>query len=272
MPELPEVETLRRSLIPRLVGRTINTATLHRRDVLTLPQRGRVLPEHLLVGGTITEIRRRGKQMAIIAGDQRVLLVHLGMTGQVRHARTPEREKHTHATWTLDDGSHLYFRDPRRFGGLWFLRTTVALEERWSELGPDALTVVGEAISVTAANSRRAIKAVLLDQAVLAGVGNIYADEALFESGVSPRRLATRIRPEEFDRLAVAIRGVLERAIKAKGSTLRDYRDAAGQAGEAQAGHRVYGRAGMPCLACGTVLSRLTLAQRTTVMCRRCQK
>lgn len=272
VPELPEVETLRRSLIPRLVGRTITAANLHRRDVLTLPNRGRVLPDHLLVNATVTELRRRGKQMAIVSKDGRVLLVHLGMTGQVRHAETPEREKHTHATWKLGDGSTLYFRDPRRFGGLWHLPSLAALEERWSELGPDALTISADDLMRGAEGSRRAIKAVLLDQAVLAGVGNIYADESLFEAGISPRRLATRIKSDEFGRLAPIIRGVLERAIKARGSTLRNYRDATGEAGSAQTAHRVYGRAGLPCLTCGTTLSHLTLAQRTTVFCRGCQK
>jgi len=271
VPELPEVETLRRSLAP-IVGRKVLSATLHRRDVLTLPTRGRVLPEHLLVGAKFKELRRRGKQMAVVAGDGRVLLIHLGMTGQVRHGLVSKKEVHTHATWNLDDGSSVYFNDPRRFGGLWFFPNLAALDERWVELGPDALTISGGELAMRAKDSKRAIKAVLLDQTVLAGVGNIYADEALFESGISPRRLATRMTTEGFEKLAETVRSVLERAIKAKGSTLRDYRDASGQAGSAQDGHKVYGRGGLPCLTCGTTLTQQTLAQRTTVMCRRCQK
>jgi formamidopyrimidine-DNA glycosylase len=270
VPELPEVETLRRSLVPLMVGRKVVSANLHRRDVFTLPsKRSRVLPEHLLVNATITGLQRRGKQMALLGDDGRVLLVHLGMTGQVL---SDTSGNHVHATWELDDGTRVCFRDPRRFGGLWFLPGIEALEERWSELGPDALTITGQELAVGAAGSRRAIKAVLLHQAVLAGVGNIYADEALFKAGVSPKRLATRVKPEEFDRLAGTIREVLERAIEAKGSTLRDYRDASGQAGSAQAGHKVYGRAGLPCVTCQAPLTRLTLAQRTTVMCKQCQK
>lgn len=272
MPELPEVETLRRSLVPLIVGRKILDATLHRRDVLTLSTRERVRPEHLLTDATIKELRRRGKQMAVVTDDGRVLLIHLGMTGQVRHSPTKELNTHTHATWRLNDGSHLSFRDPRRFGGLWFFPTLAALNERWSELGPDALTIQSEELVTGAAGSQRAIKAVLLDQTVLAGVGNIYADEALFAAGISPRRLATGVRLEEFKRLAEVVRSVLEQAILAKGSTLRDYRDASGRAGSAQDGHRVYGRAGLPCLVCGSLLTRFTLAQRTTVMCRQCQR
>lgn len=283
MPELPEVETLRRSLQRPLLKRTIASATLHRRDILILPgdpaggfsrsrsrkRPLRVRPEHLLVGGTIIELRRRGKQMAVVAGDGRALVVHLGMTGQL--LRTKPKD-HTHISWTLDDGSQLFFRDPRRFGGLWFIPGVSTLDAtRWADLGPDALTITAEGLAEAAAGSKRAVKALLLDQQALAGVGNIYADEALFLSRISPRRRADRLSAAQCQALALAIRDTLSAAIKARGSTLRDYRDAAGEPGEAQNGHRVYGRAGQPCLTCGKPLATAIMAQRTTVWCRGCQ-
>jgi formamidopyrimidine-DNA glycosylase len=280
VPELPEVETLRRSLEPHLLRRRISAATIHRRDFLILPgdpvggfsrSRSSARPKrasfgHLLQGSRIAELRRRGKQLAILADDGRALVIHLGMTGQLL-LNPPERPSHTHLSWTLDSGASLLFRDPRRFGHARFIPRFS--DATWSDLGPDALEVSAAVLKTT---SKRAVKAVLLDQSVLAGVGNIYADEALFRAGISPRRRADRLKPDQRARLAAAIRHILSEAIRARGSTLRDYRDAQGLSGSAQLLHRVYGRSGLPCKGCGKPLVSAVVAQRATVFCRLCQR
>lgn len=232
----------------------------------------------LLRGATVAEIRRHGKQLAIVAVDGRVLVVQLGMTGQfffVPRGSAMRPRDHVHARWMVagrdgDDGVML-FRDPRRFGGLTTLASVGALQRHWATLGPDALTITADALAVGLAGSRRAVKAALLDQRVLAGVGNIYADEALFGARIHPLRPAGGMRADEVRALAEAVRRVLRRAIKAGGSTLNDYRDANGAEGKFSSRHAVYGRAGTPCVACGSLLRRQVVAQRTTVYCPVCQ-
>ncbi len=276
MPELPEVESLRRSLEPVLVGARVRAATLHRADVASDHERGTPDARALLQGATIDRLIRRGKQMAIIAADGRTMVVHLGMSGQVRHdppGNAPEPLTHVHATWALDDGSCLRFRDPRRFGGLWTLPDAGTLERTlWRDLGPDALTIDARTLAERLRATRRAIKAALLDQRVLAGVGNIYADEALFRARLRPSRRAGRTSADEATRLARAIRDVLAGAITLGGSTIRDYAGASGAAGGAQTRHQVYGRGGLPCPRCSTRLRSRVLAQRTTVWCPECQR
>lgn len=289
MPELPEVETVRRTLEPLLVGRRVARVDLRRGDIVE----GDGSAAALLEGATIEAIRRHGKQLAIIADHGgrrssaapsvgRVLVVHLGMTGQlVHHAVCPDLQSttHVHALWTMERGAAmrsepagvLVFRDPRRFGGLWPLSLD-ALGARWSELGPDALAATGEGLGERGGESARAVKGVLLDQSVIAGVGNIYADEALFRAGIRPTRRARRVRREEWDALAAAIGGVMRAALEAGGSTVRDYVGGTGERGRAQLGHAVYGRMGEPCVGCGTTLKGGIVAQRTTVWCPRCQR
>lgn len=287
MPELPEVERLRCTLLPHLLGHRFERVRVRRAGVIDGPR----TPRALLVGGTgssIARIARRGKQMALVAHDSRVLVIHLGMTGQVLcqpaanlgRAASAEgplpagavNDPHVHVMWTTEIGTRVVFRDPRRFGGLWPLAGPAALDRRWAALGPDALTIAPEALAAGLAGSRRAIKAALLDQTVLAGVGNIYADEACFIAGVRPARKAQRLKGDEITRLAGAIRTVLSSAVAAGGSTLRDYRNADGEAGTFVSQHAVYGRGGKPCLRCGTTLRQATLAQRTTVWCPNCQR
>ena len=284
MPELPEVECLRRSLEPHLLGRTITAATLHRRDICEVfGSRRRVTPADLLQGLTISELGRRGKQLSILSSEGPVLILHLGMTGQLLFSPSPPRggprrgdqespaSDHIHATWTLPNGQ-LRFRDPRRFGGLWtFPSLDSLLTTRWSALGPDALAITPDQLAQALKGSRRHIKAALLDQGVLAGVGNIYADESLFLAGISPRRLASALKPAQIDALAAAICQTLSRSVSTGGSTLRDYRDANGQAGSSQLSHAVYGRSGDPCIRCSTRLRHAQVAQRTTVWCPSCQ-
>ncbi|HZW05485.1 MAG TPA: bifunctional DNA-formamidopyrimidine glycosylase/DNA-(apurinic or apyrimidinic site) lyase [Phycisphaerales bacterium] len=269
MPELPEVETVRRTLTPHLVGRVIDTARLRRCDFVT----GKATPAALLQGATIDRLERRGKQLAVIARDGRAVIVQLGMSGQVLVARAGAAlPTHVHAVWTLKGAqTAILFRDPRRFGGLTTLGSADELARVWESLGPDALTTNGGELWNAIRTSARAIKPALLDQRTVAGVGNIYADEALFESGVHPKAICRRLSRPRVERLARAIREVLARAVEARGSSLRDYRDADGQEGAYAALHRVYGRGGLPCHSCGRPLQKLTVGQRTTVCCPRCQ-
>ena len=301
MPELPEVESVRRSVEPLIVGRSVERATLHRRDVLVAPgdpaggfarQRlapssgksirpKRITPADLLVGAIVRRVERRGKQLAIIAGpadrsaaDSGLIAmgVQLGMSGHLQFLPrgVPAPSAHLHAEWIFENG-RLLFHDPRRFGGLRVFRSLDALNEHWQALGPDALTIRPDDLIAALAHTRRAIKAALLDQSVIAGVGNIYADEALHISGIHPARRADLLDPETLVNLADAIRNVLSDSIDAGGSTLRDYADANGRPGSYQAAHAVYGRAGEACRTCGTALVSDLLAQRTTVWCPQCQ-
>ena len=295
MPELPEVETVRRSLTPHLSGHVVVRATLKRRDIAVMPgdpeggfsrtraprpRPRRVRTGDMLQGSDLAEPIRRGKQLALVTDDGPAIVVHLGMTGQLRWLRRGaqlrgQAGEHVHAVWRLDDGSRVVFRDPRRFGGLWLLPNRAELERRWAALGPDGLRA--EPAELTAAlasafsGSVRTLKAALLDQNVIAGVGNIYADEALFRAGLHPARTTGSLRAADIDRLVAAVRTVLTAAVEARGSTLRDYTDADGMGGTAQLAHRVYGRAGQPCLVCGGPLSSAVIAQRTTVWCPACQ-
>jgi formamidopyrimidine-DNA glycosylase len=286
MPELPEVERIRLSLLPHLVGSRITRAVLHRADICESFERSadgvRTKPTNsadLLQNDTVTELRRLGKQLAIVSRSGRVVCVHLGMSGQLLWKKPGEDfpRGHVHAEWRVrgrdPEQGRLFFRDPRRFGGLWTFDSVQSLEQaRWSALGPDALDLSFDQLRRGIEGSRRSIKAALLDQGVTAGVGNIYADEALFLAGVRPTRLAGRVKPSESINLAAAIREVLRRSIETGGSTLRDYVDADGRRGSAQTSHAVYGRGGRPCVRCGRTLRQAQVAQRTTVWCGHCQK
>lgn len=277
MPELPEVECVRRTLEPRLLGAMVESVRLRRHDMLTRPPgKPRARRETLLLaGGRISQLRRHGKQLAIITHDGRTCIVQLGMTGSLRWSSEPLARgsvTHVHCVWTLGaNRGFFWFADPRRFGGLTSLLGD-SLSCHWAALGPDALTIPGDHLHRVLARSRRAVKAALLDQHVLAGVGNIYADEALFLARLLPHTPCRALSAAAWDRLADAIRTVLADALRSGGSTLRDYRDGEGNPGLYQARHSVYGRVGMPCPACSAALSGGFLAQRATVWCPACQK
>ena len=283
MPELPEVETVRRGL-SSTIGELVVGCDVRRRDVVrdrtgaaTNPRRGGIDPGSLLIGCTISSLERHGKQLAIVgtdrAGHERVVVVQLGMSGQLTISSEPKLQnaKHAHIIWQLDQQRRIIFRDARRFGGVTLLSSREDLQHFWSSLGPDGLSVSSRQLRAGLGASKRMIKAALLDQRVLAGVGNIYADEALHRSGIDPRSLCVNLRAAETTRLAKAIREVLRRAVDAKGSTLRDYRGADDQPGYAQLLHRVYGRGGLACPSCGSVIEQSQIAQRTTCWCPRCQ-
>ena len=283
MPELPEVENVRRSLAPILLNARITGVRVLRRGFARRGGSARPAgPRALLDGARVRAVERHGKQLAILSDDGRAIAIHLGMTGQLlwtpgRVGVGPgARADHVHVSWLVESPAstgELRFRDPRRFGGVWTFPSFDALRRsRWSTLGPDALAITPGGLLDAARNSRRAIKALLLDQAVLAGVGNIYADEALFRARVAPHRRADSLLHQEYTDLAAAIRAVLTASIAAGGSTLRDYRDVSGSPGRFQHVHRVYARGGQPCVTCGGVLRRALVAQRTTVWCPSCQR
>jgi formamidopyrimidine-DNA glycosylase len=295
MPELPEVEHLRRTLEPHLRGALVRRVTLRRRDVVrqcddsgALRRRGPIGPADLLVGSTIRMLDRHGKNLIIrssVGADDAdapagpILVVHLGMSGHmqaVAAGQVPLQRDHIHCEWELEREGlvlRLIFRDPRRFGGLWLFADDRCLQEhRLSGLGPDALMATVDDVQPQLGNSHRPIKAALLDQGVIAGVGNIYADEALFAAGISPRRRACRVRTAELDDLLTALRAIMVRAIGSGGSTIRSYIDGNGQSGTFAQTLQVYGRGGEQCPKCHARLTQTTIAQRTTVYCRRCQR
>lgn len=268
VPELPEVEAVARDVRRALRRSTIVEAIVRRWDVVTGASRR---SERLLIGSRVDEVVRRGKQLALIGLDGSVLVVQLGMTGEfgVVPASSPVMA-HTHIIWRLDGSRDLRFVDPRRFGGVTWLKDRTALEDRWSHLGPDALSL-RSGWSDAFAKSRRAIKAALLDQHAVAGVGNIYADEALALVGIKPQRQCCRIAPREFSALGQAIGSIMRSAIASGGSTIRTYRRLGGGAGAFQGSLRVYGRAGQPCAVCSQPLQSESVVGRTTVWCGNCQ-
>lgn len=225
----------------------------------------------LLDGAEVARLERRGKRLAIVARDGRVLVVQLGMSGQL--ACGPGiGQSHRHVTWSVAGRREpLVFRDPRRFGGVTAYPTVADMHAAWdAELGPDALRVT-HAMLARSLTGRRPVKCALLDQVTIAGVGNIYADESLHRAGIDPRTRCDALGAREVRRLAAAIRSTLRDAIERGGSTLRDYRTGTGGPGEAQLLHAVYGRAGKPCLRCGTTLRSARLGGRATCWCPRCQ-
>lgn len=273
MPELPEVESVRRSLEPHALGRVIARAEVRRGDFCVFGPKPRAAsPREFLQSARIVRLERVGKQLAFVADDQRSCVLQLGMSGTVS-INPADTAKHTHAAWTLDDATRIDFVDPRRFGGITCYPTFDALStHHWRDLGPDALLAEPGHLIDACNGAKRAIKAVLLDQSVLAGVGNIYADESLFRAGIDPRTIARRLKPDRLSALADAIRTVLAQAVELRGSTLRDYRDPSGQPGSAQLTHAVYGRAGQACVRCSTTLKACRLVQRATVWCPVCQR
>lgn len=266
MPELPEVETVRRELAPRLEGRAIVRA-----ERVDAPAGPKYEGLTRAAGQRIVAVGRRGKflVMPLSGGDE--LIVHLGMTGALSFEAP---EDHVRVRVRLDEGA-LYFRDPRRFGRF----VVLAPGERarlptLAAMGPEPLEDAFTAAVLAAGlgRSRAAIKAVLLGQKVVAGVGNIYADEALFRAGVHPEVPAAALSRARVARLWAAIREVLQAGVDDGGTTLSDYRRVDGSRGEHAAALLVYRRAGQPCPTCGRTLERIVIGQRGTTFCRRCQR
>ncbi|HLF68814.1 MAG TPA: bifunctional DNA-formamidopyrimidine glycosylase/DNA-(apurinic or apyrimidinic site) lyase [Gaiellaceae bacterium] len=268
MPELPEVETIRAQLAPRLTGRTLaRVEILDPR--LTRPFDLFEVAEEL-EGDRITAVERRGKYLVLRLVSGLVLLVHLRMTGSFGF----DPVTHERAVLELDDGTRVVYRDVRRFG-TWLVLEGAELEPYLAgKNGPEPLGARFTSGWLTAQLARRRapLKAVLLDQRVVAGLGNIYADEALWSARLSPLRPASGLSTEEVRRLTRAVRAALRRGIERQGSTLRDYATPDGSAGSMQDEFRVYGRDGEPCRRCGTPIAKARVGGRGTWFCARCQR
>lgn len=291
MPELPEVETTRRHISPLLVGRRIESVqtTAPSYFFLTPPDR----LQRLLVGRRVASLDRFGKYLVMgLDGGARVLL-HLGMTGQLfsseatsvrllsvtaRAALDPdaqrvfEPDEHTHLLLKMEGGGpNVLFRDVRKFGKVQWLEAAEK-NDRLDRLGPDALGVTGDLLFRASRGRRIAIKSLLLDQAVCAGIGNIYADEGLFIGGVRPGRAAGRVTRREYESIAAGLRFVLERSIETGGSSISDYVAPDGSDGGYQDELRVYARTGQACSQCGSVIRRRVIGQRSSHYCSKCQR
>ena len=263
MPELPEVETVTRSLAP-LVGRRIIAAEFRNLRILRGGDPDAMSAR--LQGRRIAGVKRYGKFIVASMEGGGYLLIHLGMTGRLLLGGAPG--KHTHAILTLDQGV-LLFDDSRQFGSFQFSEEFPA---RVARLGPEPLEIPFDAFAAALRCHKTRIKALLLNQQFVRGVGNIYADEALFRAGIHPQAIACRLRGERPRKLYEALRAVLTEAIAAGGSSISDYVDAQGRQGFFQFSHRVYQHTGEPCVTCGTAIRRVLVTQRSSHFCPKCQR
>jgi len=270
MPELPEVETTRRGLAPHLRDQMIHGVILRRRE-LRWPIPDEVSAQ--LPGQRITDVRRRAKYL-LLDTDAGSALLHLGMSGSLRvlPGDTPLRP-HDHVDISLENGRLLRFNDPRRFGSLLW-QPTGTLHPLLQGLGPEPLDAAfdGDYLFQRSRGRRAPIKTFLMDQAVVVGVGNIYAAESLFRAGISPLREAGKVSRERYQRLATAVKDILQYAITRGGTTLRDFISPDGVPGYFEQELSVYGRDGQPCPGCGRPLRHATIGQRASVWCGSCQR
>ncbi len=272
MPELPEVETVRRALAPVLTGARFEHVEIH--DARLVRPFDPAIVAGELVGERVAGVGRRGKYLIVRFDSGRALLVHLRMTGSLRHAPRGALadDPHTRAVVSLDDGSDVSYRDVRRFGTWELFERGDLAPYLQARLGPEPLGAFSASRLGTRLEGRRApLKAALLDQRTIAGLGNIYVDEALWHSRIHPLRLAGSLDDAELARLHRAIRGVLREGIARQGSTLRDYALPDGSYGSMQNEFRVYGRGGEPCERCRMILVRIVVGGRTTTFCPDCQ-
>lgn len=274
MPELPEVETVVRGLRAVLPGRRILSVRLGKTDFIDDP----AALERELPDCRIADVQRRGKYIVFpLEGnaqgtDPPLLIVHLGMTGRLAvQATAAPAAPHTHVFFALDDGRELRFTDPRRFGRI-ALFTAAQFASAFARLGAEPLEVSEAEFRRLLAGRRARIKALLLDQRFLRGIGNIYADESLWRAKLHPARLGASLSFSDVHRLLESIRHILRAAIRLGGSTISDFADANGQPGEFQMRHRVYDREGKGCFRCGAKNRRIIVAGRSSYFCPRCQR
>lgn len=270
MPELPEVETIARSLSPGLCGRRFVAVDVYERRL-----RHPVAPglTAALAGRRVVAVGRRGKYVLCELDDGRIWAIHLGMSGRLTlMARSEPRRRHDHLIAYLDDGRALYYHDPRRFGSL-----VVMAPGELASLGGGGVDALDPAFTPGFLRSisrgrRRTVKALLMDQAKISGIGNIYANEILFRAGIDPRSRAGGLTQRECRAIVSATRSVLRAAIAQRGTSIADYRDGRGRAGRFQRRLRVYGRAGAPCPRCNARIRKIIVAGRGTFHCPRCQR
>src|SRR5258706_54961 len=281
MPELPEVETVARGLQKSVAGRRIVSVRLGKTDFIDDP----AALEQQLPGRQIEKVERYGKFMLLRLSGRGVgggnsgngdaegasLLVHLGMTGQLAPCAAAEPcAEHTHVWFELDDGRELRYTDPRRFGRMAYL-TAELLAEELTAFGAEPLLVSAEEFASSIRSRKAHIKALLLNQGVLRGVGNIYADESLWRARIHPMRRGAELSKKQAQVLRRVLQDVLRKAILARGSSISDFLDAEGQPGEYQRHHRAYGREGKRCYRCGATIQRVIVAGRSSYFCPKCQ-
>ncbi len=274
MPELPEVETIRRSLAPHITGKQLAGVEVR------APRLRRPLPTadalRGLVGQRILALERRAKYLLWHLDGGGVLIFHLGMSGRLRYSNPPEpAEPHTHVIFFFTDGGELHFRDPRRFGSLDLAAPGESPERTvLRDLGLEPLSADFSAgfLLQRLQSTQRTVKALIMDQRVVVGVGNIYANEALFRAGLHPQRRGSSVKAQEAAALHAAIVGILTEAVERGGTTLTDFRNAEGEPGFFQLDLAVYGRQQQPCPRCGRAILRLVQEGRSSFVCETCQK
>jgi formamidopyrimidine-DNA glycosylase len=272
MPELPEVETIRRDLLPLVKGREIRSAWISENaprlvQLVTREEFARLLP-----GRRIEDVSRRGKYLIFNLDRGMLWVVHLRMTGRLRHSKSEcEGDPYLRAKFSLDDGTWLCFNDVRKFGMMWLVDDWALVH---AGLGPEPLEAEFETAAFVGLLKRRSapVKALLLDQTVLAGIGNIYADEALFAAGIDPRKAGNKISRPKAERLHDTTIEVLNEALADRGSSFRDYVDGQGNEGRHQLKVKVYQRTDEPCYVCGTPIRRVVVGGRSTHFCPKCQR
>ena len=274
MPELPEVETTARGLQARVVGLRV-TAVGGVDWPRMLPQTTESDLRETLVGRAVLSVGRRGKYLLVEFDGDAWLMVHRKMSGNLLLGpRDAPPERHTHFELSFDDDNALRLVDPRKFGRIYLFHSSDEMTDFLAErLGPDSLLELEPRVFAEKLRGRRGrIKSLLLDQSFTAGIGNLYADEALWQAKIHPLRTADSLSPREVRALSEAIHDVLAAAIERRGTSFSDYRDADGTRGENQDYLNVYGRAGQPCPRCGTILRRIFIGQRSSTFCPRCQR
>jgi formamidopyrimidine-DNA glycosylase len=277
MPELPEVESLRRILVRTAVGRTIVSVRVGEKRL-----RRRVTQDFssVVTGRRIVKLSRRAKYLIVELDGDHVILVHLGMSGSLTHRQDgfDARDfdpRHDHLEFSLDDGSRLVYNDPRRFGMVRLVeRGALSTTGELKGLGPEPLSREFNAgyLAAKARGRTAAIKNLLMDQRIVAGIGNIYASEILFRANVRPTRRAGRVTRGEIEKIAAAVPVILRAAIGSAGTTFRSYRDSRGQPGRFATRLRVYGREGKPCYTCSTPIKNVIVGQRASFYCPKCQR
>jgi len=271
MPELPEVETTCRGIAPHIEGQTIKQV------IIRQPQLRWPVPESLnqiLSGLSIQSVSRRAKYL-LFATNMGTMLVHLGMSGSLRIMTPGQRAgKHDHIDFIFNNGTVLRFNDPRRFGAVLWTSEPVTKHQLIKDLGPEPLLAGfnGELLYSHSRNRKVPVKSFIMDSHIVVGVGNIYANEALFMAGILPSRQAGKISLARYQKLAKTIQMVLQNSIQQGGTTLRDFVNEAGNPGYFKQQLRVYGRKGLPCVYCQQPLKEIRLANRSTVFCSDCQR
>lgn len=274
MPELPEVETIKETLLPYLPGQKITKVQVHFAGIIKQPEVA--LFQQRIKGRTFQEIKRRGKYLLFLLDQDLTLVIHLRMTGQLTVCRAIRPlDRHTHLIFSLASQRELRFSDVRKFGFVYLVPTgDWTLIQGLQNLGPEPLSseFTLEVLVELLKGRRGKIKPFLLDQRKIAGIGNIYADEILFRAAIHPERTINTLQREEIKGLYQSIKVILQRAVSLQGTSLQDYVDGLGQKGNYQECLQVYGRKGQPCPQCQKPLTRIVVAGRGTVFCAACQK